>query len=211
MKRQNWKMEEFPVTQIPESGSWAEAAATELHKAAERVANATVPLFLGEERISFEKLKEEANAAIERLTSEERIDRDRCLYIFMLDEEADPDALKEAFIAAKRRDDLKLPQDNGSLSSVLYVGSSCATEKRKHTLRSRLRQHLIKSYKGTYALSLAEWTSDLPGGMIVKGWQYSSVGQGPKGDAAARGIVLAVEDWLSAEIKPMLGRRGSRN
>ena len=199
------------MTIIPDVESWAKAAASNLCNVAEKVAVAPAPKVLGEERLRFSVLRETAETSIARLTAKEGIDRDRCLYVITLDDAVDPEALKSAFCDAKKRDDLKLPQDNQLISDVLYVGSSCATKNRKRTLRSRLRQHLIRSDKGTYALSLAEWTSKLSGGIIVKGWQYPYIGEGPEGEVSGRKIVLAVEDWLAAETRPMFGRRGSRN
>jgi hypothetical protein len=199
------------VTQIPDVASWAQATATELRAAVDHIAAAPVPEHLGEAKIRFATLSQDAGPAIDMLTTDGRIDRDRCLYVISLDREADPEALKAAFTKAKHRSDLKLPQNNYDLSSTLYVGSSCATHRRTGTLRSRLRQHLIAAPRGTYALSLATWTSELPGGITVSAWQYPTAGQGEEGDRAARRIVLAVEDWLAGELKPMLGRRGSRN
>lgn len=199
------------VNQIPDISTWAESAAKELRETADNLASTAAPDYLGEEHLSFASLNEGANAAIERLTLKSKIDRDRCLYIMTLDEHAEPSALKKAFSEAKQRCELKLPQDNAVESLVLYVGSSCATNKRKNTLRGRLKHHLIKASKGTYALSLAEWTQDLCGGINVHAWQYPSLGEGMEGDEAARKIVLAVEDWLANELKPMLGRRGSRH
>lgn len=198
------------VTLIPETECWAGAAASELRKAADSVAAASIPEYLGEECLRFATLAENADGAIDRLTSEALIDRDRCLYVFTLDEDADPEALKIAFSDARERTDLKLPQYNKDVSGTLYVGSSCATRNRKRTLRNRLRQHLVRAPRGTYALSLAEWTSHLQGGLIVRAWQYPSQGDGEEGEVAARRVILAVEDWLAETLMPILGRRGSR-
>lgn len=194
---------------IPDRASWGEATATELRKVATSVADAPTPEHLGEKRLPFSTIRDDADAAIFDLTSS--IGRDRCIYVITLDEDADLEAVKAAYDEAKQRSDLKLPQDNGGLSATLYVGSSCATKKRTATFRSRLRQHLIKAPKGTYALSLAEWASGLRGGLVINAWQYPSAGEGLEGDETARRVVLAVEDWLSGQLKPVLGRRGSRH
>ncbi len=196
---------------IPDIACWADETASELRRVADFIAAAPIPGYLGEERVRFATLADEAEDAIDRLASDGRIDRDRCLYLFALDEEADPEAFKRAFNDARQRTDLKLPQDNNHVSCVLYVGSSCATSKRKRTLRNRLRQHLICAPTGTYALSLAKWSLHLKGGLIVRAWQYPPAVAGDAGDAAARRIVLAVEDWLAGKLQPMLGRRGSRH
>lgn len=195
---------------IPDATSWAEAAADEMREAAEAVAAASMPEHLGKEWFCFAKLGEGTQIVIDRLTPQDRIDRDRSLYVVSLDDEADPEEILRAYAEAKQRRDLKLPQNNLVTSNVLYVGSSCATAKRTNTLRGRLRQHLISAPKGTYALSLAKWASHLPGGLVVNTWQYPSLGEGPDGDKAARHVVLAIEDWLANKLKPMLGRRGSR-
>jgi hypothetical protein len=149
--------------------------------------------------------------AIISLTGVDQIDRDRCIYVLTLDEQADPKALINAFRIEKEKGSLKLPQDNKEASRVLYVGSSCATKNRRGTLRTRLLQHVLTAPQGTYALQLSKWTSELAGGVIKEAWQYPTAGDGPKGDDAARRIVLAVEDWLATKLKPMLGRRGSRH
>lgn len=199
------------LTEMPDPSSWAQATAAQLSKTIEDVAAAPAPFHLGEERLDFSKLALQAGAAIDRLTADGRIDRDRCIYVISLDSKADAKALKTDFMEAKQRTDLKLPQNNIDISTTLYVGSSCATHKRTRTLHSRLRQHLIAAPNATYALSLAEWTSHLQGGLIVNAWQYPSIGTEKKGDNAARRIVLAVENWLAGELEPMLGRRGSRH
>lgn len=199
------------MTEIPDIASWPESTAADLRKVADEVAASAAPECLGEKRLSFGSLAEHAGDAIDQLTTSGIIDRDRCVYVLTLDDGANVDDVKAAFVNAKSLPDIKLPQDNGAVSNTLYVGSSCATKKRKGTLRSRLRHHLIKAPKGTYALSLAQWTSHLKGGLILRAWQFPSAGEGNEGDLAARRVVLAVEDWLSNELKPILGRRGSRN
>ena len=198
-------------TQIPDCAFWAEATAAELRRRADDLAAAPTPDYLGEERLCFATLAVEADSAIDRLTADGKIDRDRCVYVIALDGDADPDALKAAFRDARERGGLKLPQDNSDVSETLYVGSSCATKMRSGTLRTRLKQQLVRAPAGTYALSLAQWTAHLRGGLVLRAWQYHSAADGPDGDRAARQIVLAVEDWLSESLKPMLGRRGSRH
>ncbi len=196
---------------IPDATLWASGTGAKLHALAEMVESSPCPKKLGAERVRFGATLTELNNAIERLTDPEKIDRDRCIYIIIADRDVDLAAFKDAFFKAKSRDDLKLPQDNNDVGPVLYVGSSCATGSRKRTLRSRLKQHLIKASKGTYALSLSGWTGHLSGGFSVHAWQFPSCGDGPNGDYIARHKVLAIEDWLSDLLKPMLGRRGSRH
>jgi hypothetical protein len=191
--------------------NWARAVAGHLHKEADHVAAAPIPTSLGKEILRFDDLKGKAEGAIGRLTGRDQIDRDRCIYVLALDEQANRETLISAFKSAKETKRLKLPQVNSVKSRVLYVGSSCATKSRARTLLTRLRQHLIGPPSGTYAMHLSEWASELAGGVIIQAWQYPSVGEGEKGDDAARRVVLAVEDWLANELKPILGRRGSRH
>ncbi len=198
------------MTEKLDSACWASEAAARLHKTADSLAVAPSPKYLGAEPLRFATLDVTADAAIKRLTDTSLIDRDRCLYVITLDAEADAGEVSIAFDTAKLRSELRLPQKNCTISDTLYIGSSCATKNRKATLRNRLRQHLIKAPSGTYALSLGAWASHLEGGIVVTAWQYPSMGDGREGDDTARGIVLAVEDWLASERKPMLGRRGSR-
>lgn len=199
------------MTPIPDITGWASAATKRLQAAADKVATAPLPAKLAEIRLAFANLKDEAGPAIERLTGDSRIDRDRCIYVLALDCEATAEEFYKAYGKAKSRGDLYLPQDNHQKSDIVYVGSSCATGKRKNTLRSRLHQHLIKAPRGTYALSLAEWTRDLRGGVIVSAWQYPAHWTGANADTNARHVVLAMEDWLASKLAPMLGRRGSRH
>lgn len=190
---------------------WADATASELRRVADRIAAAPPPEHLGEIRLCFAKLAEKDSTAIVELTHDDKIDRDRCLYVISLDDKASSKAFVKAYEEAKNRRDLRLPQNNDHESNILYVGSSCATQNRRHTLRNRLRQHLFGKSMHTYALSLACWATKLQGGIIINAWQFTAINVAEGGDHAARTVVLAVGDWLSGQLKPMLGRRGSRH
>jgi hypothetical protein len=193
---------------IPDSKLWNKEAANLMSERAKILSSAPYPENLGEIEISFSNLQQ----GVENLsTIVQKIDRDRCIYIFRIKDDAEIKNVRKKFCGAKKSPGLKLPQLNDSESNILYVGSSCATQNRKKTLLTRLRQHILKAPKGTYALSLSEWASGLNGGFIVNAWQYPSMGEGAEGDKAARSMVLAVEDWLAEELKPMFGRRGSRH
>lgn len=199
------------INQIPNTSDWAQQAGSHLRAIIEEIETAPAPEFIGQLNMPFSRLATEARPAIENLTKDERIERDRCVYIISLDDVADPEEVSEAFKYAKANLSYALPKHNKSHSRTLYVGSSCATGKRKNTMRMRLQQHLLGTSKVTSALSLAKWTSTLAGGVTVSVWQYPSFGDDTEGDQAARRIVLAIEDWLSHKLKPMLGRRGSQN
>ena len=192
---------------IPDLSSWPSSAAEELKAVAELVATSEPPMPLGKETLSFSDLPTHAEEAIKRLTPTSAIDRDRCIYVISLGENIDRQELIAAYSEARSMGTLKLPQDNKMTSSTLYVGSSFATQKRKGTLRTRLRQHLLSAPKGTYALSLSEWATGITGALTVQAWQFQPAAD----EGMSRLVVLGVEDWLSRELQPMLGRKGIRN
>jgi len=187
---------------------WNMHAAQTLRDKAQMIEKAPSPCFLGKEYISFKHMEDEAPAAIARLTDSSAIDRDRCIYLIEIDAQSDAQAIQDTFRKAKRDLKLKLPKDNDNLSQCLYVGSSFATGKRKRTLRTRLRQHIIGANVSTFGLSLSKWTAGLKGGVSVSAWQYPAMN---RSEEEMREIILAVEDWLSGQRKPMLGQRGIRN
>lgn len=199
------------MTVIPPSATWNAEASHQVAKLAELLAGTVEPLLLGREHIFFTDLRADATALIDRIVPKGQLGRDRCIYVIELDSETSPREVRNAFAAARDQKTLKLPQLNSSESATIYVGSSCATGKRTDTLRSRLKQHLVSAHDGTYALRLGEWAGTLTGGIYVSAWQYPEVATGEAGDRAARSTVLAVEDWLSQNLEPMFGRRGSRN
>ena len=194
-----------------EPARWNAAAADRLRAVADRVAAAPPPVPVGTEvTLVFAELAEKAIAEIERLTA--AIERDRCVYVFEATTDADLDTLRAEFRKAKdqRKDEMKLPQDNPRADSrVLYVGSSCATTGRSQTLKSRLKQHLVKAPKGTYALNFSLWAAGQPGGVTIRAYDYAALAG--LDDATAREVVLAAEDWLSSVLQPLFGRRGSRH
>ena len=192
---------------IPDLSSWPSSAAKELRAAADLVAGSEPPMSLGKETLQFSDLPIHAEAAIKCLTPTSAIARDRCIYIISLGEDVDRQKLVAAYSEARSMGILKLPQDNKVASSTLYVGSSFATQKRKGTLRTRLRQHLLSAPKGTYALSLREWATGITGSLTVQAWQFPPAAD----EGMSRLVVLGVEDWLSRELQPMLGRKGIRN
>ncbi len=192
---------------IPDLSSWPSSAAKELRAVADLVAASEPPTRLGEVTLRFSDLRTHGEEAIKSLTPTGAIDRDRCIYVISLGEDVDREKLIAAYLDARSEGVLKLPQDNKTMSATLYVGSSFATQKRKGTLRTRLRQHLLSAPKGTYALSLAQWATGIEGSLTVQAWQFPPAAD----DGMSRLVVLGVEDWLSRELEPMLGRKGIRN
>jgi hypothetical protein len=79
-------------------------------------------------------------------------------------------------------------------SSCLYVGSSEDTV-------LRLIQHLGGGNGRTYALHLAAWAGELSGCVEINVYHYG---------ALDRGMRLLMEDKLSEDSKPLMGRRGNR-
>jgi hypothetical protein len=189
---------------VIETNNWAKEASDSLRDLADKVAQAPVPELLGQKYIAFQRLREDAATAILSLTAS--IDFDRCIYLIELDEKADRADVQVAFDKAKSEkaaNGLSLPSNNRvSGSCMLYVGSSFRTGLRRATLASRLTQHLLSAPKGTYALNLSHWATGLSGGIIIRAFQYP--------DAVDRGVVVAIEDNLSANLKPMFGRRGTQ-
>lgn len=196
---------------IPSEAYWAQKTGAFMRETISEIEAAPAPVMIAAAKIDFAHFAQLGPDIIDDITNSGKIDRDRCIYVIGLDDEADDDEINEAFRYAKANLRFALPKHNKRSSRTLYVGSSCATGKRTNTLRTRLRQHLLGTSKVTSALSLAKWTSNLPGGISLTVWQYPSFGEGEEADRSARRVVLAVEDWLSHTLQPMLGRRGSQN
>lgn len=131
---------------------------------------------------------------------------DLSIYIIELGQPGGTEKIRGCFREAKEGDkEDKLPRDNigaPDTSLCLYVGSSLATKKRKQTLASRIGQHLNSAPRGTYALKLSKWASNLPGGIIVRAFQFD--------DGVSHSSVLAIEDYLSDRLKPLFGKRGQK-
>ena len=189
------------------TSNWSHLAAEQMREKADRVASAPLPILLGQEHLFFSSLEEDALAAVDRLT-QANVGKDRCLYLIELDDEADPQEVMSLFRKTKSETPLKLPKDNGITTQCLYIGSSFATGKRKKSLRSRLRQHLLGPGTSTFGLALAQWATMLEGGIYVSTWHYPDDG---RPESTMREIMLAIEEWLSNQKKPMLGQQGIKN
>lgn len=102
--------------------------------------------------------------------------------------------LKERFEHVDK--DFRLPRRNDvDQSQVVYVGSS-------KSISSRLTQHLIFGYQGTYALHLHTWCP--PGQLAI-----SVEVQAPSG-LINQQILQDAEDTLWEHCQPLFGRRGAR-
>jgi hypothetical protein len=86
------------------------------------------------------------------------------------------------------------PLEECKNSACLYVGSSRSTA-------GRIAQHLGFGARGTYSLHLASWATQLPGDFLITVVRF---------DKKHATLLPSLEDTLSAERSPILGRRGSR-
>lgn len=78
-------------------------------------------------------------------------------------------------------------------SKVFYVGSSSS-------LGDRIKQHLGFGPKGTFALHVTHWSSDIPGGLTISIFRFP-----PNID---QNVIQAIEDGLWEKHRPIFGRRG---
>jgi hypothetical protein len=79
-------------------------------------------------------------------------------------------------------------------SRCLYVGSS-------QTTPSRIRGHLGLGPPATFALHLAAWAEPLDGTFILDVYRFNE---------AEKQLLPYLEDQLSVELSPILGKRGTR-
>ena len=190
--------------------SFAHGAANALREQADRMQKCGPPQVAGLWTLQFDAL----NAGFEAIKPQieaSTVEGDRCVYIFELTDTGAVLTVREKMteIVKCKRDKIGdfesykcISQYNAKSrnSGVLYVGSSFATENRKATLSTRIKQHLGLSNHTTYAMHLAKWASGLQGGVQITVYQYP--------DETDRENVLAIEDYLSRKLDPLLGRRG---
>lgn len=118
------------------------------------------------------------------------------LYYFALKENTDLAVVHNRITAAKKNKigGRAYPRIN-SVSRVLYVGSS-------KEITKRFREHLGYGYKGTYAMNLAYWFSDLDTYI-----DFFCMSCDPN---INKDVIQAFEDGLWDNFKPLLGRQGAR-
>ena len=78
-------------------------------------------------------------------------------------------------------------------SRCLYVGKS-------EKVAARLKEHLTKANRATYAIHMNRWPNDLPGNLIIRVIEVKGV---------ASSMLPFLEDQLAGEMPPILGKRGS--
>jgi len=121
------------------------------------------------------------------------------IYVFRLvPPHPDPGAIAGSFSHAK---DVKNGSrayarlNKGYSSGCMYVGSS-------RTLPRRLGEHFGLGARGTYALQLQHWASDLDLNLQIECAKYP--------DELPPGVLQSLEDTLWSEERPMFGRRGAK-
>lgn len=92
---------------------------------------------------------------------------------------------RTAFARVNKRD--------GKENRCLYVGKS-------EKVALRLKEHLTKANRATYAIHMNRWPSDIPGSLIVRVIEVADI---------KRSLLPFLEDQLAGEMQPILGRRGS--
>lgn len=186
---------------------FAKNTAAALRKQADRVERIDAPVSAGPWVLPFNDLDShfrQIKEDIQHVTAA----GDRCVYVFRLTDPAALGPLRSAMETIEQNKKAKTGEftnvakyNSGAADGeTLYVGSSFATANRKHTLVTRLAQHLGLSNKTTYAMHLAAWATGLPGGVQISVYQYPI--------DTCRDDISAIEDHLSASLDPILGRRG---
>ncbi len=123
----------------------------------------------------------------------------RCIYQISVDDLEQRQALKSAFNAGCDGErDFVLPKQNNHdwWGSILYVGTSAS-------IVSRLREHLWRAPRKTYAMKIGSWSGEnLEATLCVK--VFAVLGQQPEV------IAQEVEDALWDLRRPSLGKRGGK-
>lgn len=125
----------------------------------------------------------------------------RSIYVFSLSDDCRADDARGAIMSARaeKRDGRAFPRVNATdlcaESRCLYVGSSRNTA-------SRILQHFGLGARQTYAMHLGWWMCDLAGAVRLDVYRY--------GADTPDDMLPVLEDQLARELRPMLGRRGSR-
>jgi len=122
------------------------------------------------------------------------------IYVFSLSSEVDIQNLVNLYESAKKREkEIKGKRAFARLndpSRTLYVGSS-------NLLPSRIKQHLGYGNQRIFSMQLKHW---LPASenirISLKAWSFNG--------SISQPVLQAIEDSLWSELKPMLGKQGSK-
>ena len=193
-----------------DSVHFAHGAANALREQADRLEKCGPPKLAGPWTLQFAALNTDFEAIKSQIKAA-TFEGDRCVYIFELTDHSAVSTVREKMTEIAKYKSEKIgdfdsykciSQYNSESrnSGILYVGSSYATKNRKATLATRIKQHLGLSNHTTYAMHLAKWASALRGGVKITVYQYPN--------ETDREDVLAIEDYLSGKLDPLLGRRG---
>ena len=188
---------------MAETCVFARDAAQRLRKTASELDSCPAPQVLGPWTVPFGSLEIDGARMLSELY--EMISEDRSIYMFELTDASATSILRSTLqnLKSTKMHGFSAPKVNlvEGNSRCLYVGSSFATGKRRHTLVARLKQHLGLSNTSTYAMHLQRWARDIPGAITINVWQYSK--------NVDRLMVLAIEDALAEMHQPLLGKRGT--
>lgn len=109
--------------------------------------------------------------------------------VYIIEEEdGNPNDTFQAFLTYKSQKERKCPKPNYA-SSILYVGSSTKN------LKNRLKQHIEKAPKDTYALNLECWFKS---NYIITIKVYD----------VEPAVLQIIEDAISYDLKPAFGKQG---
>ena len=193
-------MSEIMVSPAIEFESLNERAAAQLRRTALEVERAGQP-FRRSWTVPFADLNGDAMDEIVDHISRALGKSCRSLYTFSISDDCTPEQIRLLITHAKEENSANraLPRINPAAdcpeSRVLYVGTSRNTG-------ARIRQHLGAGNAGTYALHLSWWASGLAGSVQIDVHEY--------GQDTPDEMLVVLEEQLARELKPILGRRGSR-
>ena len=193
------------MIEIGSCENWVDGAVKVLRDEINLLEQGPIARKIGCWNIAFSALHQEAPNIKAAITK--AMDRpDQSIYIMELKQPDQARLVRKLFRKLKdeKKED-RLPLDNKNApddSLCLYIGSSYSTKKRYQTLAGRIMQHLTGAPRGTYALKLATWASDIPGDLVLRAFQFD--------DTISHSTLLALEDYLSRTHEPLFGRRGKR-
>lgn len=122
--------------------------------------------------------------------------KNQSIYVFSLLDDALEEDLREAF-AYKEADRAFARLNKPNVKSAfrcIYVGSS-------HDTTKRIREHLGLGYQRTSAMHLNSWADCLAGSFQITVLPY---------DHIPSDLLQILEDQLSDEMKPILGKKGGK-